>query len=219
MPRAGFAPRAAALLLDLGLMFGAVHALAAVDVLANDAGRINDFGRITFAGSGVVLVAYSLLDVLAAGTLGKGLMRLRIAAADGRPARPGALLGRWAAKHAFFLPLAAGGWLLGITLSPYSNVRLQPYVMEGLFVVGVADALVCAAVLAFVVAGCVRVSRPRCGRRAFHDVVSGTAVFVCSRLGGRRGFDPLPVLPAADDDTASRHHVPSPGRVGRGSSD
>src|SRR5947208_1229780 len=83
--RAGFPARAAAALIDLGVMFCAVHALAAADVLANESMGFNNFGAVTFAGGGVVLVAYGLLDVLAAGTLGKTLLGLRIARPDGRP--------------------------------------------------------------------------------------------------------------------------------------
>lgn len=196
--RAGFLSRAAAALIDLGIIFCALHALAAADVVANESMRLSNFGAITFAGGGVVLVAYGLLDVLAAGTLGKKVLGLRIARPDGRPAGPAALLGRWAAKYAPLPFLAAAGFLLATTLTRYPGYSLRPFVLDGLFVLGVADAVVCLALTAFVAAGCFRVARRGRGRRAFHDVMSGTAVLAGGRAAAR-GFEPLPVRGAGED--------------------
>jgi len=203
MSRVGFFPRTAAFMIDLGAFLAFAHLFAWVDVQLNDRTNLRAFGPVSFGGGIVFLTAYSLLDVFGSGTPGKHTMGLVIAGEDGHPASRRALLGRWAVK---FLPVAvlgAAGVLLSMTLTAYPTVLLTEYVRDGLVVLGFADAVIGLALAAFVVVGCFRVARPGCGRQAFHDVMSHTAVFLAAELRKGHAFEPVFASRAAGEPAES----------------
>jgi uncharacterized RDD family membrane protein YckC len=133
----------------------------------------------------VVAVAYTGMDVLGRGTVGKRLLRLRVAAADGTAAGSRRLLARWALKNGPVVALLAGraaGFALWYyedfagASAPEWTARAQGWWMIGSLAWGLVAAL-----------GFLVTLTP--GRRALHDRVAGTVVL---RPGeGPRGFTPI----------------------------
>jgi uncharacterized RDD family membrane protein YckC len=132
-----------------------------------------------------VAVAYTGMDVLGRGTVGKRLLRLRVAAADGTAASKGRLLSRWALKNGPLVALLAGR-AAGFVLWSYADfaggsapewtARAQGWWM----IASLAWALVAAL-------GFLLTLMP--ARRALHDLIARTTVL---RPGeGPRGFTPI----------------------------
>src|SRR3954453_12038149 len=99
MQRVGMLPRLGAFLIDLGLFTVAIHLLLVADVVINMETRLNNMGIVSLLGGSLLLLGYGACEVLMAGTPGKRLAGLVIAAEDGEPATRGALLRRWAVKQ------------------------------------------------------------------------------------------------------------------------
>src|SRR4051812_17287698 len=108
MERVGFQQRAAAVIIDLGLVMLAVHLCIGLDLLVNARSNWDNFGFLSGFGAIIVVLVYALMEILSAGTVGKRIMGLVIARDDGQPASRGALIKRWAIKQSplFFTSLA-----------------------------------------------------------------------------------------------------------------
>src|SRR5438445_5923933 len=156
MDRIGFQQRAAAFLIDLGVVMIAAHLIVLVDVLLNESGSYNFFGVISAGGSALLVLSYGLMEIFSAGTLGKRIMGLTIAMDDGAPAPRGRLMRRWAIKQSplFFGALAT---LLFILSDPGGPAKFAGYVREGLLVFAWIDAVIALVLLIFVLIGCLRV--------------------------------------------------------------
>jgi len=133
----------------------------------------------------VVAAAYTGMDVLGRGTVGKRLLKLRVAAADGTAAAKGRFLARWAMKNGPIVALLAGR-AAGFVLWSYSDfaggnapdwtARAQGWWMVASLAWGLVAAL-----------GFLLTLMP--ARRALHDLIAGTMVL---RPGeGPRGFTPI----------------------------
>jgi len=204
MDRIGFQQRAAAFLIDLGVVMIAAHLIVLVDVLLNESGSYNFFGVISAGGSALLVLSYGLMEIFSAGTLGKRIMGLTIAMDDGAPAPRGRLMRRWAIKQSplFFGALAT---LLFILSDPGGPAKFAGYVREGLLVFAWIDAVIALVLLIFVLIGCLRVRQH--SRQAFHDAVAGTAIFRRVDVLCTRGFAAL-VPDATVAEIPSRPPVP-----------
>jgi len=188
MDRVGFQQRAAAFLIDLGVVMIAAHLIVLVDVLLNETGGYNYFGVVSAGGTALLIFSYGLMEFLSSGTLGKRIMGLAIAMEDGAPALRGRLMRRWAIKQA---PIFFGGLatFLFIVSDPGGPGRFDRYIRDGLFVFAWIDAGVALILLIFVIVGCLRVRLP--SRQAFHDAIAGTAVYRRMDVLATRGFAAL----------------------------
>jgi uncharacterized RDD family membrane protein YckC len=193
---AGFGVRLVAAVLDAALLAVLFVAAVAVVSIGNamlpQASSMFDAMRRAHAimiGASVsllvVAVAYTGMDVLGRGTVGKRLLKLRVAAADGTAAARGRLLARWALKYGPVVALLAGR-AAGFVLWSYSGFARQSAPdwtaeEQGWWMIAsLAWGLV--AVLGFLLA-----LMP--GRRALHDIIARTMVL---RPGeGPRGFTPI----------------------------
>jgi len=205
MDRVGFQQRAAAFLIDLGVVMIAAHLIVLVDVLLNESNSYNYFGVVSAGGTALLLLCYGLLEFLSTGTLGKHIMGLTIAMDDGAPAMRGRLMRRWAIKQS---PIFFGGLatLLFIVSDRGGPGRFDPSVRDGLFVFAWIDAAVAVILLIFVIIGCMRVRQP--SRQAFHDAIAGTAIYRRMDVLPTRGFAAL-VPQAALAEPASPPVPPS----------
>lgn len=124
-------------------------------------------------------IGYSMLDVVCAGTPGKCLLGLRIAAAQQTPAGVASLLVRWAVRRSGELAvvaLVAEEWFgrRGLFALPTETLRVLMMATMLLFLVLGLGTLLCVAP----------------GRRCLHDWIAGTAVYSETAL---RPASPLPV--------------------------
>ena len=189
MPRVGFYPRAAALFIDLAIFIAVAHFLAAVDLCLNEYGNLTNFGWISLGGGSLFLIAYSLLDVITAGTLGKKYMRLAIAAQDGSAATRRNLAERWLYKHLPVLVVATCFVLFALLEGDFGRSLNTFYAELGLEILAWADALVGGILTVFILAGCFAAMWP--GAQAFHDRMAGTAVFSTRQLHAVHLFEPI----------------------------
>ncbi len=198
--RATFGIRLAAALIDgcilLVLYFALVKAAGLVmesGILGKEWRRADPVFMAITLGNALVL-AYSFLEVLYGVTLGKRVLGLRIRADDGASPGVARLLARYAIKH--------GARLCGLidALSSIRNVRLlyawgpmpifrrQPLEFLTLRTIGELLGL-------FVVVGFFFTLGK--SEQALYDRICRTGVYRPRAVGpARRGFEPLPVLPA-----------------------
>src|SRR5438105_6892871 len=97
--RVGLHTRVASFLIDFFLLAVVVHLCALIDLFMNEQRSFNFAGAITWAGFGVMVILFMLLDRALRGSPGKRLMRLIIAHEDGTGASPSALWKRTLIKH------------------------------------------------------------------------------------------------------------------------
>ncbi len=190
MDRVGFQQRAAAFLIDLGVVMIAAHLIVLVDVLLNESGSYNYFGVISAGGTALLIFSYGLMEFLSTGTLGKHIMGLTIAMDDGASALRGRLMRRWAIKQApiFFGALATLLFIVSDRGGPW-RYRFDPSVRDGLFIFAWIDVAVAVILLIFVIVGCLRVRLP--SHQAFHDAIAGTAIYRRMDVLPTRGFAAL----------------------------
>ena len=188
MERAGFYPRAAALLVDVLLVTAAAHAAVYFDAVLNQAGVIMYFGPITGVATAAAVLCCAALDLTPGGTFGKRAMRLRLASDDGQPAPRAALARRALTKYGPLALTVLPAVLFAVTHPEGWRYALPNPVVLGLTVVAVVDAVIAGGALLLLTAGCFLALRP--DRRSLHDHASGTAVFHRPPSGGR-GFTPI----------------------------
>src|ERR1043165_2383706 len=70
MDRIGFQQRAAAFLIDLGVVMIAAHLIVLADVMLNESGSYNYFGVISAGGTALLILLYGLMEISSGGTLG-----------------------------------------------------------------------------------------------------------------------------------------------------
>jgi uncharacterized RDD family membrane protein YckC len=205
MDRVGFQQRAAAFLIDLGVVMIVAHLIVLVDVLVNESGSYNYFGVVSAGGTALLILSYGLMEFLSTGTLGKHIMGLTIAMDDGAPALRGRLMRRWAIKQApiFFGALATFLFIVSDRGGPL--YRFDSSVRDGLFIFAWIDVALAVILLVFVIIGCLRVRQP--SRQAFHDAIAGTAIYRRMDVLSTRGFAAL-VPHAALAEPASPPPVP-----------
>ena len=203
MERIGFHSRAAACLLDLVLLAIIVHLAAAIDVFINESRGAGYFGGVTWAGVALSILICAILESTSGASPGKRIMGLVIAADDGSRASRGALLRRGLIK---FCPFALAVFPLIVFTVLDGGLRWRPnwYVVEGLQVLGVVDAIVTGLVTLYVLVGCFRVLGK--DRQAFHDQLAGTAVFRAASL-------PTPAFTPVMAGEYSRSDEPEPQSV------
>lgn len=196
MERAGFFPRAAALLVDLLVFMAGAHLAMIADVLANQLWQTHDFGTVSGIGAILVLLAFATMEVVYGASPGKWAMRLTLAGEDQQPAARAMLLRRAVAKYAGFLLSAFPIYLLAMT-GPYGGFSWMPsYMHDGFYLIGIVDAVIAGCAIILITAGCFRALRP--DGRALHDLAAGTAVFHKPNTLRQRGF--TPVLPMEEID-------------------
>ena len=199
MERAGFYPRAAALLVDVLAVAAVAHAAVYFDAVLNQSGVLMYFGPISGAGTAAAVLTCAALELGSGGTPGKRVMRLALMSADGQPAPRGDLARRALAKYGALVLTVFPTVLFACTGEEGFRYALPNPVVLGLTVVAVVDAVIAGAAVLLVTAGCFLALRP--DRRALHDLASGTGVFHRARPGAR-GFTPIvPTATAVADDS------------------
>jgi hypothetical protein len=194
LTRAGVGVRLAAALVDAALLLPAYQLLRWAALEYWD--KSGAWASYT-AGNALVL-AYTSWEFLLSGTPGKALLRLSIRSADGAPAPRGRRLGRWALKwggRLCGLIDAATGVVLvrrGAEWLGLAIFRSEPLNFVTLRFLG--ELLVLASVAGFFFA-----LGPT--RLALYDRLTGTAVYRRPAGVGKRGFEPLMVLPVAPETT------------------
>ena len=204
MERVGFYPRAAAFLIDLMLFVLVVHVAAAIDWSLYESQGWRMFGALTAGAAWITLAAMGLLEALEGTSPGKRLMKVAIAAEDGRRAPRRTLFIRAIYKYAAVL-LSLGGMFAFAVMMQWGATG---DVRDGFEAIFWADLVVASGVTIFVIVGCFRALKD--DRQAFHDLAAGTAVFSTRELLTTRGFAPVVDRGSQMGPDADRTSAPVP---------